>query len=251
MFLYLTIFTTYIICRFRFLTPCPPGDTSAIQSINRQNGTNHITLPPDNLNSTVFADGEISPTGVNDLSIYPLSWTDAKEPPSWYTKGEDVDALLDVADSLDWLADTGDLNETYVAPPMEESTDNSLSVMDDEVDEAYEKHETFFVDRCSSANTLILPRVDSAIETMVPALPSFFHSQNETSYTNLLSHAGEGHISTGDFKSLPSGLLDTQLQVFDTPMEEHAFVSTILEDDGNHHHHEETSDCLPLSFKLL
>ena len=54
------------------------------------------------------------------------------------------------------------------------------------------------------------------------------------------------------FKSLPSGLLDTQLQVFDTPMEEHAFVSTILEDDENHHHYEEESnDCLPLSFKIL
>jgi hypothetical protein len=81
---------------------------------------------------------------------------------------------------------------------------------------------------------------------MVPALPSFFHSQNETSYTNLLSHAGEGHISTGDFKSLPSGLLDAQLQVFDTPMEEHAFVTTILEDDENHRHEEESTDCLPL-----
>jgi hypothetical protein len=33
-------------------------------------------------------------------------------------------------------------------------------------------------------------------------------------------------------------------------MEEHAFVSTILEDDVNHHN-EDTSDCLPLSFKLL
>ena len=248
--IYLTIFITPFFSSFRFLTPCPPGDTTTTQSINRQLGSNHITLPSDNLNSPAFADGEISPTGVNDISIYPLSWTDAKEPPSWYTKGEDVDALLDVADSLDWLADTGDLDETYVAPPMEESTDNSLSVMDDDVDESYEKHETSFVYRCSSANNLILPRVDSSLETMTPALPSFFHSQNETSYTNLLSHAGEGHISTGDFKSLPSGLLDAQLQVFDTPMEEHAFVSTILEDDDDHHEGE-SNDCLPLSFKIM
>jgi hypothetical protein len=221
------------------LTPCPPCDGNVVSSINRQVGANPITLPPENLNLMTFADGEVSPTSVNDLSIYP-SWTDAKETPSWYAKGDDVDALLDVADSLDWLADTGDLNETYIAPPMEESTDNSLSVMDDEVDESYEKHESSFVDRCVSANNLSLPRVDSTIETMVPTLPSFFHSQNETSYTNLLSHAGEGHISTGDFKSLPSGLLDAQLQVFDSPMEEHAFVSTILEDD-NHG----SNDCLP------
>jgi hypothetical protein len=221
------------------LTPCPPGDVTVtnFNSVSRQVGANPITLPPENLNPMSYADGEVSPTSVNDITIYP-SWTDAKETPSWYAKGDDVDALLDVADSLDWLADTGDLNESYIAPPIEESTDNSLSVMDDEVDEPFQKHD--FVDRCGSANNLSLPRVDSTIETMVPTLPSFFHSQNETSYTNLLSHAGEGHISTGDFKSLPSGLLDAQLHVFDSPMEEHAFVSTILED--NHHG---SNDCLP------
>lgn len=209
--------------------------------MNRQVGVNHITVPSDNPN-TAIADGEASPTGVNDLSIY-ASWTDAKETPSWYARGDDVECLLDVADTLDWMADPGDPNESYVAPMMEESTDNSLSVMDDETYDC-EKHESSFVDRCSSTNNLILPRVDSSIETMGPTLPSFFHSQNETSYTNLLSHAGEGHISTGDFKSLPSGLLDSQLQVFDTPMEEHAFVSTILEDDENHHH-QESNNCLP------
>jgi hypothetical protein len=217
--------------RFRFLTPCPPADCSASQGIKRQVGAHHITLPSENYTLTSIADGELSPTGVNDLSIYPSSWTDAKEPPSWYTKGDDT---------LDWLADTGDLNETFVVHPMEESTDNSLSVTCDEVDEAYDKHESSF-----GANHAILSRVDSSIEAMVPTLQSFFHSQNETSYTNLLSHAGEGHISTGDFKSLPSGLLDSQLQVFDTPMEEHAFVSTILEIDLNEHHRSDSDDCLP------
>jgi hypothetical protein len=44
--------------------------------------------------------------------------------------------------------------------------------------------------------------------------------------------------SSNDFKALhtsesTSGLLDPHLQVFDSPIEEHAFVSTILEDD--HH----------------
>jgi hypothetical protein len=227
---------------FRFLTPCPPVDCSFPQAtdIVRQVGAIPITLPSDSANMSAIADGEVSPTSVYDLSIYP-SWTDAKETPSWYAKGDDVDALLDVADTLDWLADTGDLNETYDPPAMEESTDNSLCVMDDEADDMADNQGSSFVVSSTSTNTL-LPRVDSTMDTMVPTLPSFFHSQNETSYTNLLSHAGEGHISTGDFKSLPSGLLDTQLQVFDTPMEEHAFVSTILEDD-NHHH--ESSDCLP------
>ena len=66
--------------------------------------------------------GEVYPTGVADISIYP-SWTDAKDPPSWYAKGADVDALLDVAGTLDWLADTGDLHENYNPPNIETSPD--------------------------------------------------------------------------------------------------------------------------------
>lgn len=208
---------------FRFLTPCPPSDGPVAQ-------VNPITLPSDNLNSATIADGEVSPTSVFELSIYP-SWTDAKETPSWYAKGEDVDALLDVADTLDWLADTGDLNETYVPPTLEESTDNSLSVMEDDADDTVENQDSSYIVPSASMNAL-LPRVDSAMDTMVPTLSGFFHSQNETSYTNLLSHAGEGHISNGDFKSLPISLLDSHLQVFESPMEEHAFVSTILEEDS-------------------
>jgi hypothetical protein len=224
------------------LTPCPPVDGSAPQANNiaRQVGANPITLPSGDVKPAVVADGEVSPTSVFDLSIYP-AWTDTKEAPAWFAKGEDVDALLDVAESLDWLADTGDFNEAYEAPTMEESTDNSLSVMDDEPDDIAEHSGSSFAISNAIANALELPRVDSSMDTMVPTLPSFY-SQNETSYMNLLSHAGEGHISTGDFKSLPSGLLDSQLQVFDTPMEEHAFVSTILEDDIHQH---ESSDCLP------
>ena len=43
------------------------------------------------------------------------SWVDAKNPPSWYNDGSDIDTLLDDADCLNWLSDTGDLDETY--PP--------------------------------------------------------------------------------------------------------------------------------------
>lgn len=206
------------------MTPCPPGDGTDLQvnDVARQAGVNPITLPSDNINSTI-AVGEISPTSVSDLSIYP-SWTDAKETPSWYAKGCDVDALLDVADTLDWLADTGDLNETYEAPPMEES--NSLSGMDDD-DDASETGETFVKPSSSVSN---LPHVDSNMETMIPKLPSLF--ENESTDNLLLSNVGP---SSGDLKALPMGvsMLDAHLQVFDTPMEEHAFVSTILEDDNN------------------
>jgi hypothetical protein len=208
------------------LTPCPPGDESdpQVNDVARQAGANPITLPSDNLNATI-AGGEISPTSVHDLSIYP-AWTDAKETPSWYAKGADVDALLDVADTLDWLADTGDLNESYEAPPMESIP--SLSGMDDDASETEESN----VKNSTSVSTL--PHVDSNMEAMVPTLPSLF--QNEST-DNLLSNSGP---STGDLKALPSGvsMLDAHLHVFDTPMEEHAFVSTILEENN------ESMDCL-------
>ena len=41
------------------------------------------------------------------------SWVDAKNPPSWYNDGSDIDTLLEDADCLNWLSDTGDLDETY------------------------------------------------------------------------------------------------------------------------------------------
>lgn len=61
-----------------------------------------------------------SPTGVADMSLLP-SWVDAKNPPSWYNEGSDIDTLLEDADCLNWLSDTGDLEETY-PPAMAEPT---------------------------------------------------------------------------------------------------------------------------------
>ncbi len=55
-----------------------------------------------------------SPTGVTDMALLP-SWVDAKNPPTWYNDGSDIDTLLEDADCLNWLSDTGDLDETY--PP--------------------------------------------------------------------------------------------------------------------------------------
>lgn len=60
----------------------------------------------------------MSPTGVADMSLLP-SWVDSKNPPSWYNDGSDIDTLLEDADCLNWLSDTGDLEETY-APAMVE-----------------------------------------------------------------------------------------------------------------------------------
>jgi len=85
--------------RFRFLTPVPVAPP--ITDVARAAGANPIAVP----SSTCSSETVVSPTGVAEL--YP-SWTDAKDPPSWYHKGEDVETLLDTADGLDWLTDSGD-----------------------------------------------------------------------------------------------------------------------------------------------
>jgi SHAQKYF class myb-like DNA-binding protein len=94
---------------FRFLTPMP---NDYVNDVARQAGANSITLPSGNPNKTAL-DGEVSPSGVVD---FPSDWAWSTEPPSWYAKGADVDELLNEADALDWLADTGDLQEAYTPP---------------------------------------------------------------------------------------------------------------------------------------
>lgn len=71
-----------------------------------------------------------SPTGVADMSLLLPSWVDAKNPPSWYNEGSDIDTLLEDADCLNWLSDTGDMDETYppaVAEPAAVVTSSSTA----------------------------------------------------------------------------------------------------------------------------
>ena len=117
---------------FRFLTPVggetvhQPAPSAAsgqsapgapqVNDVARKAGANPITLPTatapqGNSSAADFLGGDISPTGVTDL------WIESKDAPAWYATGQDVDALLHEADALDWLADTGDIHETYIPPP--------------------------------------------------------------------------------------------------------------------------------------
>lgn len=94
-----------------------------VNDVARQAGANSITLPSGNHNKTAL-DGEVSPSGVVD---FPSDWAWSTEPPSWYAKGADVDELLNEADALDWLADTGDLQEAYTPPdPTKMTSEPSL-----------------------------------------------------------------------------------------------------------------------------
>lgn len=201
---------------FRFLTPAPVTPTEPqVNEVARQAGANPITLPADYpIMSHSVACGEISPTGVADLAMYP-SWTDAKDTPSWYAKGSDVDALLDVADTLDWLTDTGDLQETYQA---------SHSVQPTSVNEEEPKKVENGLARTPSAHSMSLNTLQD-VDVVVPPLPSLFDTPAEPDEMSS-KKMDSGQLTT----SASSTTIDEHLQVFDTPLEEHDFMSTILEE---------------------
>ncbi len=122
-----------LLYRFRFLTPHPnepmddgSGHNIQVNDIARQAGANPITVPSsmDKMHSNNFVGGDVSPTGVADINAFPSNWVFQNvEPPTWYTKGADVDELLNEAEALDWLADTGDFNDGY-NPPREDDIHN-------------------------------------------------------------------------------------------------------------------------------
>lgn len=186
-------------CSFRYLTPAPiaSADLTQVNEVASKAGANPITVPTEKLPGQPVS-GEISPTGVNDSAVYP-SWADVKDMPSWYAKGADVDCLLDVADTLDWLTDTGDLHDTYDPPRVPDTT-------------PIEPNDT----NTSNLSTDALAAMDS--DTPVAALPSLFENGEKKHDSNI----------------------DEHLNVFDTPMEEHAFVSALLENNG------ESSGSLPI-----
>lgn len=222
---------------FRYLTPTPIAPPEIqVNSVARQAGANPITLPTSSKPANNLAGGEISPTGVTDLD-FTLSWNDiSKDMPSWYAKGSDVDALLDVADTLDWLADTGDLNETYqevdelnaaVYTSTVSSSYNAPAMQKEMVPIGTSNGNPFYVsaDNANSMSTNTLPRMDSGAEVNVPPLPSLFDGGipdiNDSSLMKNRSIV---------LSSAPSvaNLVDDQL--FSSPIEESDFVSCIMND---------------------
>lgn len=203
---------------FRFLTPAPLSNDLPLNDVARQAGANPITVPTENAGSVATATGgEVSPTGVSDFSLYP-SWVDGKDPPSWYTKGADVDALLDISDTLDWLKDTGDLHETYQRSTDLEAGMPSTKERLGDLGEA-----------TNHTSVATLPQVES----VVPPLPSLFGD------TISDAKQPEPVVSVELKLSTSTTSMDEHLNVFESTMEEHEFVSTILENNN------ESSPSLP------
>jgi len=213
---------------FRFLTPAPvQNENIQLNEVARQAGANPIILPADNQPIMIpqASGGDVSPTGVTDVAIFP-SWTDAKDMPSWYAKGADIDCLLDVADTLDWLIDNGDLHENYdppapslhcqatveASPPLVPVLIPASHVPSAPVIEL----EDLPMLKAPSVN--LVDALANDTEGVVPHLPSLFESSEPSvkKEKETLTH-------------LPEAEIDDHLDVFDTPMEEHAFVSALLE----------------------
>jgi len=210
---------------FRFLTPAPVASETPVQvnQVARQAGANPITLPSDHHSAVPSAGGgEVSPHGVAEIAIFP-SWTDAKDMPSWYQKGADVDALLDCADTLDWLADTGDLHEIYdpssgLSIPQFVALSPATSCLPSTLEVEQEP-----LTKNSSVSNIAHYAMASDTDVDVPPLPSLFGSE----LASKRQRTSGCMLST--YESYAS--IDTSLDVFDTPMEEHAFVSALLENN--------------------
>lgn len=148
--------------------------------------------------------------------MYP-SWTDAKDTPSWYTKGSDVDALLDVTDTLEWLADTGDIDESYHQPTAAPTVEQAPYIPDPASDKPIGG-----LSHAPSVNNMYTLRQETNVEVVVPPLPSLFDGASEG--VDASHKLGEHQLSPEN-----DTLIDDHLQVFENPLEEHDFVSSMLE----------------------
>lgn len=172
-----------------------------MSEIAKQAGASTISLPTDIVVPASHS-GEESPTGVSEISLFP-AWTNVKESPAWYTKGADVEALLDVAEGLDWYLDSGEAAPASAAVAKIKQKDMvepvpPLAAIDKKLGE-------------SSAS---LPRIDSS---MVPQM----------------SETGGPSESSNDLRSA-ADIGDDHLKVFDSEHDlANEFVSSMLEDRGD------------------
>lgn len=212
---------------FRFLTPAPVAPAEPqVNEVARQAGANPITVPSDQ-NWYFSSGGDVSPTGVAEFALYP-SWTDAKDTPSWYAKGSDVDALLDVADTLDWLTDTGDLHESY------HPDNDAIESGHDMSEQASDKPVGGFSHALSVSNMSMntLPRVDSTTGVVVPELPSLFDGAPDSDDVSRRLSVHRLAPCTS------SATIDEHLQVFENHDDlEHDFVSSMLDNTGESSDH--------------
>jgi len=246
---------------YRFLTPMsadysiqpPRHNQQPVPSSSHPNGMKHQTNDPNNQNQYIilpnntndlqFSEG--SPTCVSEIPTFHTFPNNKlagapippgmpnQEAPQWYARGADVDELLHDADALNWLADSGDINE-----PFHEFTPNPVPLSNSEVVSLSESEggasnvNNTSGDANHNLATDALPPVVSSTSTEdIHGLPNLFDSVDsksrmKLSTPNLFSSGGVNHPSS-------SNLVDENFSVFDSAMDEQAFVSALLESNEN------------------
>mmetsp|Transcript_5719 Transcript_5719/g.8841 ORF Transcript_5719/g.8841 Transcript_5719/m.8841 type:complete len:721 (+) Transcript_5719:386-2548(+) len=207
---------------FRLLTPAtgapaPPVPTA--QNINDPLAPNPVKAPGQPQGA-----GTPSPVGVDQV-IYP-SWVDAKNPPAWYNDGGDIETLLEDAECLNWLNDTGDMEETYppaVVEPSSVMTDasqvqshDSLSFLMDHPHEGATTED----DTAATADSAIVDPTASAKPAAVP--------------TSNYASATEAMAAT--YQQQQEVVVKEEEQLFpDLDMgDDQAFVSALLDQGQSH-----------------
>lgn len=221
---------------FRFLTPMPndvPEGSGQVNDVARQAGANPITLPSGSKATHPQFDGEVSPTGVVD---FPSDWAWNSEPPAWYAKGADVDELLNEADALDWLADSGDLHETYNPPDHSRMSEPSLMSLVESDNSDPIKVEP------ASVSTTPVPIIDEttpmtpcASSGNMPPLPSMFDSGNDL--PEMKKEQSVSFSSSSLFASATEAADAVEesehFKLLDEQFDEQAFVTALLDQTGD------------------
>ena len=212
---------SFFVNSFRLLTPAtgaPAQPVPTAQNINDPLAPNPVKVPGQPQGA-----GTPSPVGVDQV-VYP-SWVDAKNPPAWYNDGGDIETLLEDAECLNWLNDTGDMEETYppaVVEPSSVTTDasqmqshDSLSFLMDHPNEGVTTEDgtavtenSAVVDPTASAKPAAAPtsQYASATEAMAAAqqevvvkeeqlFPDLDMGDDQAFVSALLTDQGQSHLS--------------------------------------------------------
>jgi len=185
-------------------------------------GANPIIVPSNTSRSPHPYGGDASPTGVADPVAY--------EAPAWYSKGSDLDDLLNETDALDWLADTGDLDQTYNVPAITQERDPLMPSLCDHPIAVIPNQNSTSNFRITSTNSN--PNIPESVP--MPPLPSLFES-HDSHIVPLNNKVGASDQSMPFSYGLAPESSDasTNCVVFDSHCDEQAFVSTLLDTDSN------------------
>ena len=88
--------------------------------------------------------------------------------PTWYAKGSDLDEILDEAETLDWLADSGDLDENYTPTPVTQTIVQQTTLVQDPSRSEPSLLSLCDPDDTTPNNVIIKPETATVIPNLAP-----------------------------------------------------------------------------------